>query len=334
MLEDPQLKRKASHFTIQWHLTHACDLACRHCYDRTKLSVLRLPQAFAVLNDLESFCAEHEVKPSVCLSGGNPFFYAWFFELYQEVADRGLPVSILGNPVEREMLDRMCEIKKPRYFQVSLEGLQAHNDYIRGEGFFDRVLAFLDLLKEYEIRSVVMTTLTEGNVDEVVPLAKLLQGRADRFSFNRLSQVGNGKDLGAPSKERYGHFMVEWLRARRENRTLGLKDNLFNIFHHELGMKLNGGCTGYGCGAAFNFVAILPDGSVHACRKFPSPIGNIRLQSLREIYGSPEAQKYRRGCSACDECSIRHRCGGCMAVTSGHEMDPFTERDPHCFMYD
>ena len=34
-------------------------------------------------------------------------------------------------------------------------------------------------------------------------------------------------------------------------------------------MEPFGGCTGFGCGAAFNFMAVLPDGEVHACRKVP-----------------------------------------------------------------
>lgn len=54
---------------------------------------------------------------------------------------------------------------------------------------------------------------------------------------------------------------------------MGLKDNLFNLVLAEGGEAPFGGCTGNGCGAAFNFVTLLSDGEVHACRKFPSPLG-------------------------------------------------------------
>jgi len=334
VLEDALNGRKATKFTLQWHLTHACDLHCKHCYDRSKVFALRLEQARAVLDDFEVFCAARDVAPNVYLSGGNPFFYPWFFELYQDVADRGLPVSILGNPVERETLERLCAITTPRYFQVSLEGLQPHNDDIRGDGFFDKVLAFLPLLDEFGIKPVVMTTLTRGNMDQIVPLSEVLRDKAGRFTWNRLSQTGEGANLALPSKEDYGAFMVEWMAARKDNPKLGLKDNLFNIFRHELGLSLSGGCTGVGCGAAFNFVAVLPNGDVHACRKFPSPIGNLLENDLGTIFDSAEAQKYRRGCEACDGCPIRHRCGGCLAVTAGQGLDPFKDVDPYCFMND
>jgi radical SAM protein with 4Fe4S-binding SPASM domain len=110
-----------------------------------------------------------------------------------------------------------------------------------------------------------------------------------------------------------------------------LKDNLFNLLLHEKGLPLAGGCTDAGCGAAFNFAALLPDGEVHACRKFPSPIGNIRQQRFSEIYWSDSAKRYRTGSSACRECEIRPVCGGCLAVVHGFGKDIFTDIDPYCF---
>jgi selenobiotic family peptide radical SAM maturase len=313
-------------------LTHACELHCAHCYDRTLVSPLRLPAAKAIVDDMERFCGERGVAGNVCLSGGNPFLYKWFFELYEYVAAKGFRTSILGNPVDRQTLERLVAIQKPGYFQVSLEGLPDHNDRVRGAGFFERVMGFLPLLSELGIRRVVMVTLTRDNMDEIIPLSEVLRGKVDRMSFNRLSQVGEGASLGLPSTEAYGRFMVDYIAAARNNPALGFKDNLFNIFRHELGLPLYGGCTGFGCGAAFNFLAVLPNGDAHACRKFPSRLGNLHEASLGAIYDSADADRYRAGCAACDGCAVRHRCGGCLAVTQGQGGDPFVDRDPHCFM--
>lgn len=334
MLMD-SIGRSASQFTIQWHLTHACELHCKHCYDRTKLAAMKLSQAIDVLDQLVPFCREREVRGAVCLTGGNPFLYRHFFEVYQAAFERGLRVAIYGNPVSAEELDRLVAIGKPGYFQVSLEGLEEHNDAIRGEGYFRRVLSFLPMLSERGIPPVVMATLTEANVDELIPLARVLRGKVNRFAFNRLSAVGEGAGLrGVEDKERYGRFMIDWMVEAQRDPALYCKDNLFNVFRHELGQPLYGGCTGVGCGAAFNFVALLPNLEVHACRKFPSRIGSLTEASLAEVYDSELAMRYRRGCSACDGCAIRHRCGGCLAVSHGSGLDPFTERDPQCFMHD
>jgi selenobiotic family peptide radical SAM maturase len=179
---------------------------------------------------------------------------------------------------------------------------------------------------------MVMLTLTRDNMDQVIPLAEILRDKADLFTFNRLARVGEGASLRLPEKERYTAFLESYTEAASSNPVLGLKDNLINILRHRKGMEPFGGCAGYGCSAAFNFVSLLPDGEVHACRKFPSYIGNALLNTLSEIYDSPAAGRYRSGCNGCRECFIRPVCGGCMAMAYSAGLDVFEERDPFCFM--
>jgi len=321
----------AETFTIQWHITQACDLHCKHCYDRTKRSPLSLEQGLGILDDMVTFCRERNVRGHVCFTGGNPLLYPHFYELYQAAADRWLTTSMLGNPTTREKVAAIQAIQPLEYYQVSLEGLPEHNDDIRGAGHFDSVMAFLDVLRELEVSSAVMLTLTADNIDQVLPLAGLLRGRTDYFTFNRLSPVGEGANLALPTREKYEEFLGAYVDAARENPILGFKDNLINIVLHQRGREPFGGCTGFGCGAAFNFLAVLPDGQVHACRKFPSLVGNVLEQSLAEVYDSDAAERYRNGSQACAGCRLRPFCGGCLAVANGLGVDIFRERDPHCF---
>ncbi len=335
MLRDRWLfGRKTGVFTIQWHLTSACGLSCRHCYDRSARDELSLDQARRFLQDFGAFCARHRVRGQVCLSGGDPFLYAGLVPLYRAIAAAGYPISILGNPVAQGRLAEIVEIKKPRYFQVSLEGLAEVNDRIRGRGHFDSVVRFLGLLRGAGVRSCVMLTLHRSNIDQVIPLAHRLRGLADRFTFSRLTQVGRGAALELPTRREYVDFLKRYIAASRSNPILGFKDNLFSIVKHHFGRPPLRGCTGFGCGAAFNFVAILPDGEVHACRKFPSPIGDLRRGTLAEIYDSPEARRYRHGCRECRGCPIRNSCGGCPGVVHGQGRRALEDRDPHCFIED
>ncbi len=319
-------------FTLQWHITQACDLRCKHCYDRSVRPDLGLKDAYRILDDLFDFCRQKAVQGQVSFSGGNPFLHPDFKKIYHAAADRGFALAILGNPVQRERLEELVEIEKPVFFQVSLEGLEGHNDRVRGEGHFRRTLDFLDTLRQMRVYSMVMLTLTRDNMSQVIPLAGILRDRADLFTFNRLALFGEGKNLMLPSPEEFRDFLAEYLKASRNNPVMALKDNLFNILHHQEGESLFGGCAGYGCGAAFNFLALLPDGEVHACRKLPSLIGNITGEPLEEIYDSYQARCYRAGCSACSECPIRPVCGGCLAVASSLGLDPFRDKDPYCFI--
>jgi selenobiotic family peptide radical SAM maturase len=319
-------------FAVQWHITQACDLHCKHCYDRSDRSPLTRERAFKVLEDLRTFCRSRYVKGHVTFTGGNPLLYPHFLELYARAVEMGFGVAILGNPAPREKIEQIIAIQKPAFFQTSLEGLAEHNDHIRGAGHFDRVMAFLDSLRQLEVESIIMLTLTRENMDQVLPLAETLKDLADGFFFNRLSSVGEGANLTLPSKEAFAAFLYQYREAARRNPRLGLKDNLFNIVLDRRGEDLFDGCSGYGCGAAFNFVAILSDGAVHACRKFPSPLGNIFENKLSDIYESPLARKYRTGCNACRSCRLRPVCGGCLAIAHSHGLDIFEERDPYCFL--
>ncbi|KAF0184134.1 MAG: radical SAM domain-containing protein [Nitrospirae bacterium] len=319
-------------FTVQWHITQACDLHCKHCYDRGDRAPMPYDKALRILDDLHAFCEDRHVYGNVTFTGGNPFLYPHFFDLYKAAADYGFGLAVLGNPTQRGTLERMLAIQKPSHIQISLEGLRERNDAVRGNGHFDRSLAFLRLLQELEISSMVMLTLTRDNIDDVIPLANFLRTYTETFHFNRLALVGEGAKLKLPERGKLKAFMHEYLRAAEANPIMELKDNFLNIALHEQGKPLFGGCAGFGCAAAFNFVALLPDGEVHACRKFPSPIGNIYKQPLGQIYDSAEAVRYRSGCSACAPCPIRAVCGGCLAVAYGCGLDVSSEKDPLCFI--
>ena len=220
----------------------------------------------------------------------------------------------------------------PSYFQISLEGLESHNDHIRGKGHFQRSLTFLDQLRSLDIYTMVMLTLSNENIHQVLPLAEVLRDRTDFFTFNRLSTVGEGARLQMADPETFQIFLRQYHAASKHNPTMGLKDNLINIIRHEEGSKPFGGCTGYGCGAAFNFLALLADGEVHACRKFPSQIGNVRQSRLMDIYHSTMAQQYRTGSEKCGNCLLNAVCRGCLAITHSYGRDIFKEKDPYCFM--
>lgn len=318
-------------FTLQWHITQQCDLNCLHCYDRSARRSVRLDDGLRIIGRMRAFCLENFVQGQVSFSGGNPLLHPGFLSLYREAAEQGLATAILGNPTSRDMLKEIMAIQTPAYFQVSLEGLESHNDLMRGSGHFRRTFQFLETAQELGVPTEVMLTLTRDNLDQVIPLGEALRNRTGSFAFNRLAPFGSGAALSLPDRGDYAAFLTDYLDAMRENPVLSLKDSLFNITLEQKHLELFDGCAGHGCGAAFNFVALLPDGEIHACRKFPSPIGNIYDSSLSEIYHAESASRYREGSCSCVGCRLRAACRGCPAVTAGLGGDPFTDRDPFCF---
>ncbi len=318
-------------FTLQWHLTQACDLQCRHCYGREPRKPLDVEKALYVLEDFDAFCRQKHVHGQVSFTGGNPMLHPQLHLIFEEAVNRGFTVGFLANPTSKEQLKSLLQKGPIAFYQISLEGLEEHNDYIRGQGHFQRSLAFLDTLRELGIYSMVMLTLTKANSKQVLDLAQVLEGRADLFTFNRLSMVGSGAYLTPADKMEFTDLLTSYQTQAKSVSGMGFKDNLFNLYRLQNDLPLFGGCTGYGCGAAFNFVALLCDGDIHACRKFPSPLGNIFDHSLEEICDSDLAHAYRQGPAECKDCPIRHVCRGCMAVIHSSGLDVFTNRDPYCF---
>jgi len=319
-------------FTLQWHITQACDLHCRHCYDRSSREQPDLARGLEIIREFREFCDSRNVRGQITFTGGNPLLHPAFHDFYMEAGEKGLLRAILGNPSTGNEMERLLESGMPEFYQVSLEGLEEHNDYIRGDGHFKRTIEFLEILKDLGIYSMVMLTLTRDNIDQVIPLAEILRNRTDRFNFSRLALFGEGAGLALPENNKYAAFLEEYTAAAQENPVMGLKDSLINIVKKRAGQELFGGCASYGCGAAFNFVALLPDGEVHACRKMPSMLGNLNSESLASIYDSSLAARYRLGTSACAGCEIRPVCGGCPAVTLSNGLDIFKDRDPMCFL--
>lgn len=320
-------------FNVQWHITNRCDLNCKHCYDRTSRKELSMEKLEKIMEKIFKFCFKYSLWPQITFTGGNPFLHKSFFKLYEKADEMGFTLGILGNPVSEEKLKRIVEIKKPSFYQISLEGLKSYNDFIRGKGHFKKSIDFLKLLKRYGIYSNVMLTLNKKNINEVFDLIPTINSFTDSITFNRLALIGEGKNLEMVDKKEFMNFLHKYVEFAKKNQKIRLKENLINIVLYKEYNEVFGGCTNFGCGAAFNFVAILPDGEVHACRKFHSYIGNVYREDFETIYFSEEAEKYRKPPQECLNCPINRVCRGCLAVTDSLKINFSYFKDPFCFLY-
>lgn len=114
-----------------------------------------------------------------------------------------------------------------------------------------------------------------------------------------------------------------------------LKDHLWMAFLYEEGLYHL--CDAKdevldGCNCGIRHMTLLPDGTVYACRRFESPIGNIYKQRFKDIFLSPEMNKYRQiqKLAGCKECELLNYCRGCHAVVAGTTGD-FFDKDPQCW---
>jgi MoaA/NifB/PqqE/SkfB family radical SAM enzyme len=228
----------ATTFGLLLQVTNTCNLHCRHCYDRSRRADMAVAQAAHVLDELERFCRRHWTEAHLDFTR--------------------------GNPVPRDQLEAICRMKSPAVCQVSLEGRRTHNDWIRGAGSYDRALAFLGVLQETGVEPSVMLTATGKNLGEILPLAALLESRTNGFSLSRLSRSGERAALDPPDPARYRAFLQRYVEMASRSPNSTFREDLINLTLAESGQDLFEGCTGVGCGAAFNILAVLPDGGAWA----------------------------------------------------------------------
>jgi len=95
-----------------------------------------------------------------------------------------------------------------------------------------------------------------------------------------------------------------------------------------------------GCAAGVSGLTILPDGTVTPCRRLPVPIGNVRTDSLREIWSTSEVLNSLRDRSRydgkCGTCNRWSACRGCRAIayefSRAHGITNYLAEDPQCFL--
>lgn len=87
-----------------------------------------------------------------------------------------------------------------------------------------------------------------------------------------------------------------------------------------------------GCGAGRLYCGLEPNGDIQPCVFIPIKIGNIREQTLKDIWqNSPvlEKMRNREKFEGCGECEHRYICGGCRARAYGYFGD-VAGPDPGC----
>ncbi|HNW92558.1 MAG TPA: radical SAM protein [bacterium] len=349
------MRYRITYFTLQWHITVACDKRCRHCYMYDDSTYRRERERertdrdlFRILERCDEF--ENDWQANIGLffiSGGDPLLRPGWERLLTELHRRRKRVVILGNPetLTDSNLERLaaCGVSG---FQVSLDGLESRHDEMRGPGSFRRTLAALPRLAAHGIPSQVMFTLHAGNSNDLIPLLRLVAEHtpAERFVFDQLSSVGNatgmaGRLTADELQALFTAYLVEKERLQRAGSHLIIteKPHLFTPLHLASGdrrlpsspeVSVFGGCL-----AGWTSAAILADGTVLPCRRLPLAAGRLPEQSLADVFLGAEVMRQLRrqeSFASCGTCDCYGVCRGCPAVAFG-ESGTISAKPSGCF---
>ncbi len=278
-------------------------------------------------------------SPSFNVTGGEPFLHQDIFKILEEIKRKEFDIYILSNGtlIDKERAKRLLDLAV-KGVQVSIEGPENVHESIRGKGSFYSSLEGIQNLLEAGIKVTLNVTLSEINADyfmDIVALSSSLGVHG--LGFSRLVPSGRGKRLfnKVISKERAKEIYEKMYSLNINGLEITTGDPVASQMTIHSNENDPGSVPKGGCAAGISGLTLLPDGTIMPCRRLNVPIGNVRKDSLREVWVSSEVlQQLRNKEIYKGKCGICRRwatCRGCRAIAYAHSGDLLTE-DPQCFI--
>jgi len=335
------------YFSFQWHITDSCDQRCEHCYifaedNNIPLTEMAWDDMQSVIDNCVEMCGRLDRIPYFYITGGDPILHKDFWRLLELLKAQGIPFSIMGNPFH--LTDEVCARLKSygcERYQLSVDGLRDTHDGIRKPGSFDTTIEKIATINKAGIRSVIMTTVSKTNANEIPAIIDLVvKHGVNVFAFARYCPTGPDKDTHVEPDEYRKLLDTCWSKFEQykdSGTVFNLKDHLWTLYLHEKGLfsisdGLDDDMIYDGCNCGINHLTILPTGDIYACRRMDSAVGNVFADRLADVFLSERMDKYRdyAGFEKCSKCELMRFCRGCPAVAYGYTGNSYSA-DPQCW---
>ena len=275
------------YITLQWHLSEACNLRCKHCYQENHVPVqLPYEDLLKTLNQYRKLLKETGCKGHINLTGGEPLFCPHLFKLLDEFKkDKDLySFAILTNgTLLTDEIAKKIASYNPWFIQVSLEGGKKTNDFVRGEGTYEKIGEAIKLLRKYGIWVSVSFTATKLNYKEyptVVDYVEEMGGSA--VWSDRYIPLGDQRDQD---------FIMnleetqEWMDIMFEKRKQQHREGKKTIVSMQRALQFSRtGEEPYECTAGWGLLTVMENGDIVPCRRMPIVVGNIHTDEMIDLY--------------------------------------------------
>lgn len=336
---------------VIWEVTQACDLSCFHC--RACAQPRRNPLELSTLEGEKLIRDVAELHPPIfILTGGDPLKRPDIFYLVRRSAAHGLHPAMTPSATPLLTREAIAELKRSGLSRmaVSLDGsLPELHDAFRGvPGSYARTLEAIHWANQFGLPIQVNTSISRRNVHDLENMAGLLkQFRLVLWSAFFLVPTGRAQADDLLSAQEVEQTFARLYRFSQE---LPFKVKTTEAQHYrryviqqrikqrrviEIGgdgwEKSVPGLLPINDGKGFVFVS--HTGEVCPSGFLPVSAGNVRTQSLTEIYReSPLLQSLRdtaRLQGKCGECEFKDICGGSRARAYAVTGNMFAA-DPCC----
>ena len=326
-------------FVLQWHITHKCNLRCKHCYQDDYCQDLNLKQLYKIFYQFLDFCKEKKVKGHINFTGGEPFTNYYLFALLELCEKNNISFGILtnGTLLNNRIVKDLSKFKKLSFVQISIDGIPTTHNEIRGENNFEKALNGCKLLKKYNIQTMVSFTVHKKNYLELSKVIKIVkENKIDRFWTDRLIPIDNNKEindsmiLNTYEFQQFNKILIK--EKKKADRNPFCKTTIHT--NRALQFCYDFKTPIYQCSAGIHLLAILADGTLLPCRRLPIKIGNVLNSSILELYNSSEIIKdlnKNEIPNECNHCSKALYCRGGAKCLSYALNGNYTQKDVNCW---
>jgi radical SAM protein with 4Fe4S-binding SPASM domain len=322
-------------------ITGRCQLRCRHCFNHSgpdNHQELSVDLIEGILDEMISW----DVR-LLRLSGGEPTYHRRFRDVVAACERRGIRIVMNTHGIYRAELLEYLKVAPIYQFIISVDGLEANHNAIRGHGTFLRAIASCAELKQAGCRVMIACHVGVGNAQDVRGLVQLAAELGVDIKFSPIRPVGRAIDELPAALVRpdvYLGVVREVTELRRRFHNINLFTD-FDILEGSPATACQRDGSKVSCAAGRTMVNINYDGAIYPCAFFVTSdgifsAGNVHIESVSEVWiRSSIFTPFRvhQKSATCRSCSHYGRtcAGGCPAIaqfTSG-SLDA---HDPTCFV--
>jgi Fe-coproporphyrin III synthase len=268
--------------------TYRCNAKCHMC------NTWQCPSDPAQELPIEYYERFPKVK-FLNITGGEPFIRQDIEEIVRIVKPKAERICISTNGFFTDRVVKLAEKNKDLGFRVSLEGLPAANDELRGlKDGFDHGLRTILQLKRLGLKDIGFgITVSDRNHQDLMELYDLAKALKVEFATAILHNgfYFHKQDNAITKKEEvsdaFRELIAEFLATRRPK-------NWFRAyFNHGIINYVHDGKRLMPCEMGKDIFMCDPFGDIYPCNVLEESMGNIKDNTFEEIWQSPRAEEVR-----------------------------------------
>ncbi len=289
---------------VHWELTYRCNERCSHCYLDVLAPGAKVPGELStdecrrVIDELAALGGL-----SVSFSGGEALMRSDLFEIAAYARRQRFAVRLFTNglAIKPEVADRIAALY-PTVVEISVYGVDAatHESITTVPGSFDLTMRAFDLLQERGVRTLLKAVIMRENYRQMSGFRALAQSKGANFHYDLTVSPKHTGDR-APFKHRMtDDELLEFYRSEMDPLQWKPTPNKPSFRF---------------CGIGLTSLTLGPYGDVYSCVGARVRAGNVREQSLAEIWKQKIwgelAALNLANLPACSKCELQPYCIRC-----------------------